>query len=158
METLAGPVDEQVIQDKLSAFSKSLPAYEQLGERELEDIYAQGHRLFQRGRLGQAAEVFSLLILYRPNERRYLLACGMCHKLQSHFELAFPMFFCALQLDETDPKPALHLAQCLFALKQDVLARQSLERLLHITAGKTEHAELRALAHQWLSAQEQEHE
>ncbi|MGI4847218.1 MAG: hypothetical protein ACRYGK_03645 [Janthinobacterium lividum] len=139
--------------ETLQATCAALPGTKRLGDRECEVIYAQGWQLFQRGLFAQAAEVFAVLALYRPLSPRYLNAHAMCRKLMHQYDMAVLLFVAVLTVDEDDPVPAMHLAQCLFAIGQDAVGFDAL-RLVIVRAGNAvEHAELAGLARQWLAGQ-----
>lgn len=155
-ETPVDSEDSSVLAELQNLYS-TLPVHNRLGSRECAVIYKQGHTLYQRGRYAQAAEIFCLLTLYRPQEVRFLLAGAICLKLQYRFDMAAPLFFAAMMLDETDPTPALHLAQCLLVLQREDMARETLHLVLGRTKNLPEHAEIETRARQWLAQQGEQH-
>ena len=124
-----------------------LPAgAELLSEAELESLYALGHTSYGQGNYLEAARIFWYLIRCDCTEAKYYVAAGACMQMQQHYQEAAMAYGMACLLNQQDPTPLLHLAQCFQAAGHPVEAHAALQEFLERTTASAEHAAARKRA------------
>lgn len=110
---------------------------EELGitDEEMEAMYSVAYNLFQNKKYEDAARCFSLLSMFNPLEYKYLFGTASCFHMNQDYEVATMYYVMSSALDETQPAPFLHTAECMLAAKDEEAARDSLEIAL-IRAGE----------------------
>ncbi len=98
-----------------------------LGEEQLEAVYALGYSLYNQGRWAQALQVFSFLTFHAHLDRRFHVARASCLQMLRRHDEALKAYLLAHLLDVSDPAVALHVAECLIALRRRSEARTALE-------------------------------
>ena len=114
----------------LQSEATALPGHRRLGDKEVLGLYATGYELYSQGRPDKALSFLILAAMYRPAERRYVLALGICQKALKRYDSAMDAFAMATILDPTDPQAALHVAECLLALERRDEAAKLLESVV----------------------------
>jgi type III secretion system low calcium response chaperone LcrH/SycD len=102
----------------LRSAAAALPSHERFSDEQIAGLYAVGYDLCAQGQYDKAVSFLILAALYRPGERNYMLALGICHKALKQHARAIQAFSMATALDPTNPDAALHVAECLLALKR----------------------------------------
>jgi Flp pilus assembly protein TadD len=74
-----------------------------------EALYATGHWLYSRQRIGHAIVVFRALIHVAPQDERGWLALGACHESRDQKDLALELYAAAAV--EANPAPRCELAR-----------------------------------------------
>ncbi|MDB5839908.1 MAG: putative regulatory protein [Herminiimonas sp.] len=146
-------VESDLVAAVRSRFAE-LPNASRFNDQECEMIYGQGCNFFRQNAYEKAADVFSLLALYRPLEARYVTAHAMCQKLLRRFDIAVQLFATVMILEPGNPKPVMHAAECFFAMGQEETAISVLKSVLVIAGEGSEHAEMRERAEGWLALAE----
>jgi tetratricopeptide (TPR) repeat protein len=100
----------------------------------LEALYAAGHWLYSRARYKDAAAVFRVMAMCRPEEERGYLALGACHEGLGQQAIALELYNAATL---TTSAPRCHVARA---------------RLLRL-AGMVDHAEAALDEAEWIAIQ-----
>jgi type III secretion system low calcium response chaperone LcrH/SycD len=85
-------------------------------ERDYELLYTIGHTLYVQGRCSDALKIFSLLLIHKPNERRFIKASAAALQVTKDYANAIRLYTIASVMDMTDPAPCFHTCECLLAL------------------------------------------
>ncbi len=117
-----------------------------LEPQELEAAYALGYSLYNQARWNEAFQVFSFLTYYNPLERRFHLGRAACLQMLEQHENALHAYGPAYVLDALDSTTALHIAECLIALRRKDEARAALEAVAELAADDPTAAAVRARA------------
>ncbi len=97
-----------------------------MSPRSTEQLYALGHSLYERGRAADAADVFHLLTIHRPDEPKFWFARGAAEQQQSRLGEAIGAYARAADIDAVDPWPLVHLGECAILDGEGDLARTAL--------------------------------
>ncbi|CAM3631731.1 tetratricopeptide repeat protein [Parendozoicomonas haliclonae] len=112
----------------------------------LEGIYAQGYGHYQSGNMQEAHNLFLYLSFHDHTNPRFLAAFGAsCFKL-GKADQAAEVLKSALDMNPSDPGPALNLAQTLESLGQHDKARDALLHVCAVSKGKDNYQPLMAMA------------
>ncbi|MEZ4371547.1 MAG: tetratricopeptide repeat protein [Polyangiaceae bacterium] len=82
-------------------------------------LYAAGHWLFEAERYADAATLFRLLAVTKPNDERAWVALGECHERVGHQRVALEMYGVGMVEAEPAPRCALGRARLLNNLGED---------------------------------------
>ena len=110
----------------------SAPAFcpEATRTRALDALYATGHWLLSRERVGDAASVFRGMAVLAPEDERVWLALGACHEALKQTVLALDMYATGQALCRPAVRSRLARARLLAQLGRDeeaTVARESAE-------------------------------
>lgn len=124
---------EQLIEEVFNALVKNpmmtLRELKGLTDAEMEAMYAVGYNFAQSGRLEDARKVFNGLLVLDHAEKKYWYAvAAVLQKLGQYKEALMGYQVCAF-LDDTNPKPQYHCAECHLALGDAELAANALEMM-----------------------------
>jgi type III secretion system low calcium response chaperone LcrH/SycD len=93
-----------------SAHSFSVP--------EQEKLYTLGYQLYDQGRYGDCVHCFMKLALCNPFIHPYWCGLASSHQMQKSYREALHAWGVAALLNEKDPLPHFHAAECYFSLKE----------------------------------------
>ena len=106
--------------------------------RAAEQFYSYAFAQYQSGNWTQAIEVFQILCARRPLEARFWFGLGASLQEGNDYEKALRAWAMTALLDQENPYPHFHAAECSFSLKD--LANDSLAlREAEMKIGKPEH-------------------
>lgn len=113
---------------------------EELGisDAEMEAMYTVAYNLFQNAKYDDAAKCFCLLSMFDPLQYKYMFGIASCFHMKSEYEMASMYYVMSSALDEDQPAPFLHAAECLIAMKDNDAAKDSL-RITLARAGEASH-------------------
>lgn len=94
---------------------------------QMEAMYSVAYNLFQNKKYEDAARCFSMLSMLNPLEYKYMFGIGSCLQMNENYEAATLYYTIASGLDESQPAPFLHTAECMLATNEKEAARDSLE-------------------------------
>jgi type III secretion system low calcium response chaperone LcrH/SycD len=131
--------------DKL--IRQGLPLKDGLGisNQVLEGMYAQGYRLYNTGKYVEAIHLFRMLILFDPNEAKYLLGLAACFHMLKEYRSAIQTYTMCSMIDPHNPIPFYHSSDCFIQTKDFVSAAVCLEMAIE-KATKPEYAKLKERA------------
>lgn len=112
-------------------------------DEEMEAMYAAAYNYSAQGRHEQARQCFKMLLFFDPYSYRYCLGMACSLHLLGNLEQACVYYLLAGALDESQPAPCLHMAECLIQLDDLVGAGENLEKALALCVDGQAHQELR---------------
>jgi type III secretion system low calcium response chaperone LcrH/SycD len=89
-------------------------------------LYSLGVNLYDRGDYSDAKIVFQRLVLAQPHEKRFWIALGAALQMMQCYEEALPPWAMASLIQDQDPLPHFHAAECLFAVSKHEEAHKAL--------------------------------
>lgn len=131
----------KIVSDVLQGKS-TLRAEVGITDDEMEAIYAVTYNLYSTGKYMDAARLFGLLTMLNPYEYRFIFGGASCMQMLGEYTLASMYFQLAAGLEEENPAPMLHTAECLLILKDRDGAKAALEFAVERARGKEEYAQL----------------
>ena len=92
-------------------------------------IYAYAYEFYSHGHYEEAQSLFSLLVVKETKNINHWLGLGACMQMQKKYEKALEAYAAAalLEVDEINPYPHFHAAECFIALDDITSALQALE-------------------------------
>jgi type III secretion system low calcium response chaperone LcrH/SycD len=116
-----------------------------LDDADMEASYALACFLYERDEYDTALNLFGLLLMGNPYDRRYAMGMGMCKQMLKQYDDAIGYYANVLVMDFDDPVPSFHTAECLVqkGLREEALG--VLEICLRRTLAP-EHQEIRKKA------------
>lgn len=115
-----------------------------LSEDTREDLYTMGYHFYQHRKYGEAAGCFSLLVLAESKISKYWIGLAAAQQMSKKYDEAMTSYAFASQLDEQNPRPYFHLAECFFALQKSEEGLKALDRAEEMVEAKQEYEELRS--------------
>lgn len=115
-------------------------------------LYSLGFSLYEREDYEEAKTVFQRLVLGRPHERKFWMALGASQQMLQLYEDALTAWAMASFLEDADPFPHFHAAECLLALgKLDDVpkALNDAKKRLRETADESLVKKIQALYNAW---------
>jgi tetratricopeptide (TPR) repeat protein len=88
--------------DHLLSQARNLPSYKRFTDDELSYMYSVGYTLYSQKRYTDAANVFTLINIYRPFEVRYLKALAACQQMRQKWNDALDTYELVLTIDPED--------------------------------------------------------
>ncbi len=95
-----------------------------------EFLYSRGLSHHREGHLKEAIQIFSILCTYRPVEIRFWLSLSTSLQEAKRYEEAHRTWGVAAILQDSDPYPHFHIAECCLYLHNFTEASQALEKSL----------------------------
>lgn len=94
-----------------------------LSNSSLEALYEQAYDHYTSGRGLEAARSFGLLIALNPFQQKFWMGLAASQHLEQQYEKALQAYALAALLDDQDPVPHYHAAQCYLAMgnKRDAI-------------------------------------
>lgn len=121
-------------------------------EQDVEAVYALGHTHYTTGNYNEAENIFRGLCLLNHLSQRNWLGLGAAQQMQKKYQPALSSYSYAQVLDMADPRPLMHIYECLMGLQDYPKAMESLEGLIKLTVNNPQHAALHAKAEGLLGA------
>lgn len=114
-----------------------------LNDEQMEGMYAVAYNLYRSGKYEDARTCFAYLALFDPLQYRYAFGIASCLKLEGAYEMAAAQYALASGLDQAQPAPFLHMAECMLAVDEADSAKDALKIALEVAGDKPEYANLR---------------
>jgi len=86
-------------------------------EKVLAALYANAYHLYDAGHFDQAIGPFQLLVTLNPYEEQYWMGLGAALQMNKSYEKALNAYAMAVLLDDENPYPHFHAAECYISLK-----------------------------------------
>lgn len=86
-----------------------------------EDIsvfYSLGISLYQQGDYTESKSVFQRLVMAHPHEKKFWMGLAAAQQMGKEFDAALTAWAMTTFLDDENPMPHFHAAECLFCLEQ----------------------------------------
>ena len=115
-----------ISEDALRQFLKAAPKVSSMSVQEAENFYELGFSLYQSGSFEKAAEVFRVLSAQKPLVSKHWFGLASSLQESKNYEKALSAWAMAAILDEENPYPHFHAAECAFSLNQPKDARAAL--------------------------------
>ncbi len=132
-------------QQLLDMVSKVLQGESSLGtelnfsDEEIDAMYLVAYNLYQSRKYADALKLFGLLSTLVPLEYRFLFGGASCMQMLGEYLTASMYFQLACGLEQDNPAPMLHSAECFLALKDKDGAKIALENVLERAGDKAEY-------------------
>lgn len=121
---------------------KTLSDLKGITKEELEATYAAAYNFYNYGKFDQAESLFTVLCQLDQYEHKFWMGLGASRQMQKKFEEATLAYGMAAVMDENNPNPAMHAADCFIAMKNFSQAEKALVAVLTLCEGKNEHKKL----------------
>jgi type III secretion system low calcium response chaperone LcrH/SycD len=95
-------------------------------EGEQEKIYASAYLFYETGNYGQGSDFFTQLVLANPFAEKYWRGLAACRQMEKKHLDALHAWCLAALLNEDDPSPHFHAAECLFSMQDNEEALKAL--------------------------------
>lgn len=108
----------------------ALPSSTRLSDGETEAIYALAHQFVVQARHEVAFRYFSLLVLYRPANVKFLQGLALTHRMLERYDEAINVYSFLATIDPDNLRHSMDIVECLL-LKQEVDdARRTVQSLV----------------------------
>jgi type III secretion system low calcium response chaperone LcrH/SycD len=87
-----------------------------ISDDSLEDIYEKAYDHYSAGEGAHAAKQFGMLITLDPFQQRFWMGLAASQHLEKQYKKALQAYALAALLDDRDPAPHYHAAQCYLAM------------------------------------------
>ncbi len=105
---------------------KSLMEALGLSPEQFEALYAVGHNTYAAGKYEDAANFFGILISIQPFDARVYMGFAASLQMQKNYENAALFYQWACGIDQQDPSPMFHSAECYMAMNDVEGAKSAL--------------------------------
>lgn len=94
-----------------------------LSEASIDKLYEQAYDFYTSNQGQQAVRYFGMLITINPFQQKFWMGLGASQQLEKQPQKALQAYALAALLDDRDPSPHYHAAQCYLAMgnKQDAV-------------------------------------
>ena len=82
----------------------------------LETLYSMGFGFYESGHYEKAEHFFRYLTVLSPKEKKHWTGLGAAYQMQKKYALAVQAYCFAALIDENDPFPHFHAAECLYRI------------------------------------------
>ena len=124
----------------------TLQSHFDLGDDDMEAIYALAHGQFAARKYDKAADLFKFLCLCDHKEPRWFYGLGMAKQHTADYAGAAEAYGMATLLDTDDPLPQAQAGYCLMFLERWSEAQSALEGAVMACEDNEEHAALKRQA------------
>lgn len=104
-----------------------LPLKLRPSDKDLEQFYDRGYQLYKTGQYKAALPYFKILNMVNPRNPKYLMAAAACSQMMKEYHAAVGYYTLAAILDDQNPYPQYHMADCLIKLEEPFQALIALE-------------------------------
>ena len=104
--------------------------------------YKYAYELYQKADYKNAAAAFSYLTLLNPYDYNFWMGLGISKQADRFFEEAIVSFVSASAMNEKNPTPHLHLAQCFYKLNVREMVIDHLKQAISIAEENPEFQEI----------------
>lgn len=123
----------------------------EIGDEELEAIYAVAYNHFMANKFDKAITLFKFLCLYDHTEPRWFYSLGITQQQSGDYEGALNSYGVATLLDVEDPRPQAQAGYCLLALGRRDEAKSAFEGAIIAAEGVPEYAGVKKQAQAMLT-------
>ena len=106
---------------------------------DLSVLYSVAYALYQGGDYEEAIRVFQRLASHESLSQRNWMGLGACWQMQKDYQEALKAWAMASILNEQDPIPHLHAAECYLALGNKVEGRKAMDACRSYLKAKHSH-------------------
>ncbi len=117
-----------------------------LDDEEMEAMYAVAYNYYAQGLYGEARQCFRLLMFFSPHTYKYCLGMACTLQAVGDLEQACMFYLLAGSLDQVEPAPYLHMAECLIRLDDRVGAEENLEKAVALCGDGNGYREIKGRA------------
>lgn len=110
-----------------------------ISDETVEGLYTQAYMLYNQGKFQDAAYLFVVLVLLDPNSAKFQLGSAACLHRLGKYEKAAQVYLLSSALDQTNPLPHFHAADCYIKLNALPLAQMCLKNTIECCGQKKEH-------------------
>lgn len=89
-------------------------------------IYGSGFGLYEKGNYLEASELFTQLLLENPYDIRYWRGLAAARQMEKNYEMALNAWALVAILEDKDPLPHYHAAECLLSMGDKDEAQKAL--------------------------------
>lgn len=114
-----------------------------LKDNEIESMYLGAYNLYMNGKYEEAKKCFGLLVTFNPMTYKYCFGLAACFQILGEMESAVLFYFLSTVLDQTQPAPFLHIAECLIKLDDTVGAMENLEKVPELVGSNGRHKKIK---------------
>ncbi|MBT7461449.1 MAG: SycD/LcrH family type III secretion system chaperone [Waddliaceae bacterium] len=100
--------------------------YDAISEEAIETFYSTAYHFYNNGKYNDALVIFRLLTVLDPMSKRFWMGLAASQQLEKMFGDAMASYGFAALLDDEDPLPHLHAADCAMNLGNLEEAREAL--------------------------------
>ncbi len=112
--------------DDLLQGEKSLMEALQMSQEQFEALYAVAYNTYVAGKYEDAASFFGILMSIQPFDARVYMGFAASLQMQKNYENAALFYQWACGIDQQDPNPMYHSAECYMAMKDIPAAKSAL--------------------------------
>jgi|SRR5579862_2159599 len=120
-----------------------MPSSEAFSVEEQEELYGIAFQLYELGNYPHAGQFFKKLVLCNPFAEKYWRGLASCHQMQKEYLAAIQAWTSSALLEDKDPLPHFHAAECLFSLGEKEEALHALQAAESLLTRNEQHALLR---------------
>jgi len=149
---------KETLQAMYGAISKGIMPKQilNLDDETLEGLYSQAFMLYNQGKYKDASYIFVVLMLLDPNQFKFQLGAAACLHRLGKYEKAAQVYLLCSALEQQNPLPHFHAADCYIKMQAFPLAEMCLKNAITCCGDKPEHALIKERAILMLKACEQE--
>lgn len=125
-----------------------------IGDEELEAIYAVAYNHFTAHKFDKAIELFKFLCLYDHTEPRWFYSLGITQQQSGDYEGALNSYGVATILDVDDPRPQAQAGYCLMAMDRWKEAKDAFDGAMIACGDDPAHAGVKGQCESMLSVVE----
>jgi type III secretion system low calcium response chaperone LcrH/SycD len=129
-------------QKALQDVMKGKPLYPLFGvdPQLIDQLYAEGYRLYEAGLYKKALSFFDVLTFFNFREPTYALAAAACHQRLKDYQQAAVIYRWMADMDTSLPLPFFYLYECYMQEGNHEAARLALEELVRRAKASPEYA------------------
>jgi type III secretion system low calcium response chaperone LcrH/SycD len=90
-------------------------------------LYSLGINLYEQEDYTQATIIFQRLVLAKSHEKKFWMALGASLQMKKHYEDALTSWAIASLIQDEDPLPHFHAAECLLCIENEEQAKKALQ-------------------------------
>lgn len=131
LEGKAVELDQEALKKALRKIGKNIESQGMLAPQDFthEDVsllYSLGVSLYDHSNYSDAKIVFQRLVLAKPHEQKFWIALGASLQMMRSYEEALTSWAMASLIQDQDPVPHFHAAECLFSVDKYEEAQKAL--------------------------------
>lgn len=123
---------------------------------DLETLYAQAYQLYNTGKFEESRALFALLVNVDPIEPKYLFGVAACSHMLEQYEQAANCYNHSALLENENPVPYYHCADCYMKLEDKFSAIVVLKLCLERCGNKPQYSVIKDRAQMTLKKAEEE--
>lgn len=126
------PKEKKKIVEVIENHAKGISVKDSLGidSDTMEQLYAQGHRLFSTQKYGDAAKTFQVLYLLDPLDSRYALGIGASYQMDKKYDNAIGWYLALSLIDEETPLPFYYISDCFLKMDYQEASHEFLNKTI----------------------------